>query len=89
MKYCILIGSPRKAGNTASLLGPFIDELKKAGAEVSCIWLYDKKIEPCIACRTCQNEWSKFGCVKYLTLCMTVTSLYLLRQYIRGIVLLP
>ncbi len=30
MKYCILIGSPRKKGNTASLLEPFIDELKMA-----------------------------------------------------------
>lgn len=64
MKYCILMGSPRKKGNTSSLLVPFIDELKKSGAEVSTIWLYDKKIRPCLACRYCQDEWDKFGCVQ-------------------------
>lgn len=64
MKFCILMGSPRKNGNTAALLNPFMDELKNMEAEVSCIWLYDKKIEPCLACRNCQNEWDKFGCVQ-------------------------
>lgn len=63
MKYCILVGSPRKKGNTASLLAPFIDELENLGAEVSCVWLYDKKIGPCLACRNCQDEWDKFGCI--------------------------
>ncbi len=26
------------------------------------IWLYDKHIEPCIACRNCQNDWTILGC---------------------------
>jgi len=56
------MGSPRKKGNTAALLTPFIEELEKTGAEVSCIRLYDKKIQPCIACRQCQNDWNIFGC---------------------------
>mgnify|MGYP002407620990 CR=1 FL=1 len=64
MKYCILIGSPRKNGNTASLLKPFIAELENQGEEVSCTWLYDKEIGPCQACRNCQNEWSGFGCIQ-------------------------
>ncbi len=64
MKYCILMGSPRKNGNTESLLVPFVDELKRYGNEVSCIWLYDKKLEACIACRNCQDEWNEFGCVQ-------------------------
>ncbi|MEI3305764.1 MAG: NAD(P)H-dependent oxidoreductase [Dysosmobacter sp.] len=28
------------------------------------IWLYEKNIQPCIACRACQRDWSRFGCVR-------------------------
>ena len=64
MKYCILMGSPRKNGNTAALLRPFIEELTAGGAECDLIWLYDKVIHPCVACRVCQSQknWSVFGC---------------------------
>ncbi|TQI67640.1 flavodoxin family protein [Clostridium sp. KNHs216] len=62
MKYCILMGSPRKTGNTASLLKPFTEELSACGAEYDLISLYGKNIQPCIACRACQADWSKFGC---------------------------
>ncbi len=62
MKYYILMGSPRKTGNTASLLKPFAEELSNCGAESEVIWLYDKNIQPCTACRACQTDWSKFGC---------------------------
>lgn len=61
-KVCILFGSPRKEGNTANLLVPFIDELRKFKSEITRIDLYDKKIEGCHACRTCQNVWDGFGC---------------------------
>lgn len=62
MKCCILMGSPRKNGNTGALLKPFIEELTTYGVEHELIWLYDKDIEPCVACRTCQIDWSIFGC---------------------------
>lgn len=62
MKYCILMGSPRKSGNTAALLKPFVEELAAYGEEHDLIWLYDKNIEPCVACRVCQTDWSTFGC---------------------------
>lgn len=62
MKYCILMGSPRETGNTASLLKPFIEELEAFGSEYDLISLYDKNISPCIACRVCQADWTKFGC---------------------------
>lgn len=62
MKCCILMGSPRRNGNTAALLKPFIEELKTYGVEHELIWLYGKNIEPCVACRTCQTDWSIFGC---------------------------
>ena len=34
MKFTVIFGSPRKNGNTASLVAPFMDELKKNGAEI-------------------------------------------------------
>ena len=62
MKILILMGSPRKGGNTQALLKPLMEELSAGGAEPELIWLYDKKIFPCIACRKCQTDWSVFGC---------------------------
>lgn len=62
MKACVLMGSPRKNGNTAALLEPFCEELQKGGAEVGTVWLYGRDIRPCIACRTCQKDWTAFGC---------------------------
>lgn len=62
MKVCILMGSPRKKGNTAALLEPFIAELERHHIQHNLIWLYDKQIEPCIACRVCQKDWTIFGC---------------------------
>ena len=34
MKILVLMGSPRKDGNTAALLAPFCEELRAGGAEV-------------------------------------------------------
>jgi len=62
MKYCILMGSPRKNGNTSKLLKPFIEELEHKQDRVDLFWLYDKHIEPCIACPNCQKDWTIFGC---------------------------
>lgn len=62
MKICILMGSPRKKGNTIKLLTPFMEELELNNIPYDIIWLYDKRIEPCIACRKCQKDWSVFGC---------------------------
>lgn len=62
MKYCILMGSPRKNGNTHKLMTPFIEELENKDVEYNFIWLHDMNIEPCIACRKCQRDFSVFGC---------------------------
>ena len=62
MNISILMGSPRKEGNTAQLLRPFCEELKKQGCSYTMTWLYDKNIEPCHACRACQTDWSSFAC---------------------------
>ena len=62
MKFTILMGSPRKDGNTASLLLPFLEELEKNGHETSVFWLYDLNLRGCTACRACQQEWDGFHC---------------------------
>lgn len=62
MKYCILMGSPRKAGNTAALTAPIVKELENAGSEIEFVHLYDQEIKPCIACRKCQESFESFGC---------------------------
>jgi multimeric flavodoxin WrbA len=62
VKALILCGSPRKNGNTAALLEPFVQELEQSGAEVGTLWLYDREIRPCVACRVCQQDWAVFGC---------------------------
>lgn len=61
-KCCILIGSSRKDGNTAALLKPFTDELTKNNLDYELIWLADKVLNPCNACRICQKDWGIFGC---------------------------
>ena len=50
MKVCILMGSPRKQGNTNALLGPFRQELEGLGAETETVWLHALEIRPCTAC---------------------------------------
>ena len=62
MRVCILMGSPRKNGNTNALRLPFQDELEQLGHTVTTHWLYDLDIRPCTACRTCQRDWSGMGC---------------------------
>ena len=64
MKVCILMGSPRKQGNTNALLVPFRQELEALGAETETVWLHDLDIRPCTACRACQRDWTVFGCVR-------------------------
>lgn len=61
-KICILMGSPRKNGNTAALASAFAAEAGKRGNAVEVIWLHDKEIQPCRGCRTCQKDWNSFGC---------------------------
>lgn len=43
-------------GGTASILSPFLEGIKEAGADVELLYLHKLKIESCLACGTC---WSK------------------------------
>ncbi len=62
MRAAVLMGSPRRNGNTAALLTPFCEELERSGIGTETVWLYDRDIQPCVACRACQVDWTGFGC---------------------------
>ena len=62
MNCCVLMGSPRKMGNTQALLTPFVQELEQLGHNCTQFSLYDMDLRPCTACKTCQKDWTVFGC---------------------------
>lgn len=62
MKVTIIFGSPRKNGNTASLLAPFMDELEKNGAEIEYFDVYEKQIAGCKVCLACQQDKTRMYC---------------------------
>ena len=62
MKIVTLFGSPRKKGNTATLLGWVEDALKKQGHEVDRVDINREKINGCIECYTCQKTPDEPGC---------------------------
>lgn len=60
--FIILAGSPRRNGNTNSLVGEFVGELDRLGKSYSVLDLYDLNMKPCIACRQCQRDWTAPAC---------------------------
>jgi len=61
MSVLVLLGSPRKKGNTTTLAGQIQKGAESAGAEVEMVSLNSLKIRPCQACYTCQKPDSS-GC---------------------------
>lgn len=56
MKKILLInGSPRKSGNTATLLEKACQGAREAGAQVEMIHLYDYKFTGCVSCFACKS----------------------------------
>ena len=64
MKLTILFGSPRKNGNTAALLAPFLEECARLGMVTERVDLYDQKLAPCLGCMACQDCLDGLGCVQ-------------------------
>ena len=60
-KVLVLLGSPRRKGNSAILAEQITRGAKSAKAKVETIYLHGKTIAPCKACFTCQKIGSK-GC---------------------------
>lgn len=56
MKVLAISGSPRKGGNTDTILGVAIDVLENKGIETEFISLAGKNILPCTACMACTKE---------------------------------
>ncbi|MBE6031537.1 MAG: flavodoxin family protein [Firmicutes bacterium] len=55
-KVLVLAGSPRKGGNSDRLCDEFIKGALESGHEVEKIYVCDKKINFCTACRQCNAE---------------------------------
>ena len=57
----VILGSPRKKGNSSTLAAQIAQGAKSAGAEVETVFLQGLKISPCKGCDTCQKPDSE-GC---------------------------
>ncbi len=57
----VILGSPRKKGNSSALAARISRGAKSAGAEVETVFLHGLKISPCRGCDTCQKNDAK-GC---------------------------
>lgn len=62
IKVCAFLGSPRKKGNTYSLLQEVLEETRKLGYETELVYLADKKFSGCRECFGCQKTKDKPGC---------------------------
>ena len=60
-RVLVLLGSPRKKGNSSILAEQIIQGAESVGAKVETIHLHGMKIAPCQSCYTCQKRDSK-GC---------------------------
>jgi len=60
-KVLVLLGSPRKKGNSAILAEQISKGARSARAEVETIYLHGENIAPCKACLSCRKKGSK-GC---------------------------
>lgn len=61
-KILILLGSPRKKGNSAVLAARLGEGAESSGAEVETLFLHGMDISPCTACEGCHEEGAA-GCV--------------------------
>lgn len=63
-KILILNGSPKKDGNTSTLINWFIEGAKESGAEVEVVYtaFLKYKSNGCTSCRACQKS-DKYECV--------------------------
>jgi len=59
MKVVAFNGSPRKEGNTASLIKHVLSELEKEGIETETVQIGGKSIHGCIACMKCFENKDK------------------------------
>ncbi len=61
-KILLVMGSPRKEGNSANLAKQVVAGAKASGVEVESFYLHGMNIQPCSACESCRKETER-GCV--------------------------
>jgi multimeric flavodoxin WrbA len=60
-KVLVILGSPRRKGNSAILADQIAKGAKSAKVKIETIYLQEKNIAPCKSCYACQKKGSK-GC---------------------------
>jgi len=63
-KVLVIMGSPRKRGNSTILAEEAAKGARQVGAEVELVRLRDVAIGPCLACESCRRKGAK-GCVQH------------------------
>jgi multimeric flavodoxin WrbA len=64
MKITTLLGSAKKKGNTATVLGWVEAELQEAGHTVERVYLNNKSINGCMGCAKCREHADKIACIQ-------------------------
>lgn len=64
MKITTLLGSAKKKGNTATVLGWVNNELESLGHDVEEIYLNNKSIGGCLGCAKCREYPDEIACVQ-------------------------
>ncbi len=64
MQITALLGSAKKKGNTATVLGWVEEELKSMGHDVERIYLNNKSIKGCLGCAKCRENPDEIACVQ-------------------------
>jgi multimeric flavodoxin WrbA len=64
MKITTLLGSAKKKGNTATVLGWVEEALASMGHEVDRIYLNSKTIKGCMGCAKCRETPDEIACVQ-------------------------
>jgi multimeric flavodoxin WrbA len=55
----VVVGSPRKKGNSATLAAEVVQGAREEGAKVESVFLHRLDIRPCTACDSCRRKLSK------------------------------
>jgi len=64
MKITTILGSPKKKGNTAKVLGLFEEELVNLGHDVDRVNIAGYDVKGCLGCGVCQKKTDEPGCVQ-------------------------
>ncbi len=64
MKITTILGSAKKKGNTATVLGWVKEELEALGHDVEGIYLNNKSISGCLGCAKCRENPDEIACVQ-------------------------